>query len=42
MKYIIVGAGSRGMTYGTWAYEHGIEIAAVAEIRPDRLEAHHP
>ena len=38
MKYIIIGAGSRGMTYGTWAYEHGIEIAAVAEIRPDRLE----
>ena len=39
MKYIIIGAGSRGMTYGTWAYEHGMEIAAIAEIRRDRLEA---
>ena len=38
MKYIVIGAGSRGMTYGSWAVEHGIEIAAVAEIRPDRLE----
>ncbi len=37
MKYIVIGAGSRGMIYGTWAYEHGIEIAAVAELRPDRL-----
>lgn len=37
MKYIIIGAGSRGMTYGTWAVENGIEIAAIAEIRPDRL-----
>ena len=39
MKYIIIGAGSRGMTYGTWAHRHGIEIAAIAEIRPNRLEA---
>lgn len=39
MKYIIIGAGSRGMTYGTWAHRHGFEIAAIAEIRPDRLEA---
>ena len=39
MKYIIIGVGSRGMTYGTWAHRHGIEIAAIAEIRPDRLEA---
>ena len=37
MKYILIGAGSRGMTYGAWAAEHGIEIAAVAEKRPDRL-----
>ncbi len=36
MKYVIIGTGSRGMTYGTWAKEHGIEIAAIAEIRPDR------
>ena len=39
MKYVIIGAGSRGMTYGTWAVENGIEIAAVAELRPDRLKA---
>lgn len=38
MKYIIVGLGSRGMIYGTWARKHGIEIAAIAEIRPDRLQ----
>ena len=37
MKYIVIGAGSRGTRYGNWAFEHGIEIAAVAEIRPDRL-----
>ena len=38
MKYVVIGAGSRGMTYGNWASEHNIEIAAIAEIRPDRLE----
>ncbi len=37
MKYILIGAGSRGMTYGAWAKEHGIKIAAIAEIRPQRL-----
>ena len=37
MKYIVIGAGSRGTIYGNWAHEHGIEIAAIAEIRPDRL-----
>lgn len=37
MKYIVIGAGSRGMIYGSWAKAHGIEIAAIAEIRPDRL-----
>ena len=37
MKYIVIGAGSRGTIYGNWAVKHGIEIAAVAEIRPDRL-----
>ena len=37
MKYIVIGAGSRGTIYGSWAHEHGIEIAAVAELRPDRL-----
>ena len=39
MKYVIIGAGSRGMTYGTWAHQHGIVIAAIAEIRPDRLRS---
>ena len=38
MKYILIGAGSRGMTYGQWANDHGIEIAAIAELRPDRLK----
>ena len=37
MKYVLIGAGSRGMIYGSWAHQHGIEIAAIAEIRPDRL-----
>ena len=38
MKYIVVGAGSRGMIYGQWAFDHGIRIAGIAEARPDRLE----
>ena len=38
MKYIVIGAGSRGTIYGNWAHAHGIEIAAVADIRPDRLK----
>ena len=37
MKYVLIGAGSRGTVYGTWAHENGIEIAAIAERRPDRL-----
>ena len=39
MKYILIGAGSRGTTYGNWAHAHGIQIAAVAELRPDRLKS---
>ena len=39
MKYVIIGTGSRGTIYGNWAYSHGIEIAAIAELRPDRLES---
>ena len=39
MKYILIGAGSRGMIYGSWAVQHGIQIAAVAELRPDRLKS---
>ena len=38
MKYIIIGTGNRGSIYGNWAHKHGIEIAAVAELRPDRLK----
>ncbi len=38
MKYVVIGTGSRGMIYGSWAKEHGIEIAAIAEKRPDRLK----
>ena len=38
MKYILIGAGNRGMTYGQWAVNHGIQIVAVAELRPDRLK----
>ena len=38
MKYVIIGTGSRGMIYGQWAYDHGIEIAAIAERRPERLK----
>ena len=37
MKYVLIGAGNRGMVYGKWAIDHGIEIAAIAEPRPDRL-----
>ena len=37
MNYILIGAGNRGMTYADWAVAHGIEIAAIAELRPDRL-----
>lgn len=38
MEYVIIGAGSRGMTYGLWAKEHGIRVKAIAECRPDRLK----
>lgn len=38
MKYVLIGAGSRGMIYANWAAAHGIQIAAVAEARPDRLQ----
>ena len=38
MKYVIIGTGSRGMIYGQWAYDHEIEIAAIAERRPERLK----
>ncbi len=38
MEYILIGAGSRGMTYAPWAKKHGHKISAIAEIRPDRLK----
>ena len=38
MKYIIIGIGSRGSIYGNWTHRHGIKIAAIADIRPDRLK----
>ena len=38
MKYIIIGVGSRGTIYGNWAHAHGVEIAAIADIRLDRLK----
>lgn len=38
MKYILIGAGSRGMVYGVNAQQLGVEISAIAELRPDRLE----
>ncbi len=37
MKYIVIGTGNRGSIYGSWAHQQGIEIAAIAELRPDRL-----
>ena len=39
MQYVIIGAGSRGMTYGLWAKENNIKISAIAECRPDRLKS---
>ena len=36
MRCILIGAGSRGMTYGDWAAKNGITIAAVAELREER------
>lgn len=38
LKFVIVGAGSRGMIYGPFAKSQGAEIAAVADLRPDRLK----
>lgn len=38
MKYVLIGAGSRGYIYGSWANQHGIEIVAIVDIRPDRLK----
>ena len=37
MKFVLIGAGSRGMIYGQWAKNHNMEITAIAEPRQDRL-----
>lgn len=39
MKYVLIGAGSRGTIYSTWAARNGIEVSAIAELRPERLQA---
>lgn len=38
MKIIIVGVGNRGGIYGNHAMEQGVEVAAIAERKPDRRE----
>lgn len=39
MRFVIDGLGNRGMVYGTWVYENGHEIAAIADLRSDRLQS---
>ena len=39
MKYILIGAGSRGTIYSRLAHNRGVTIAAIAEKRADRLHA---
>ncbi len=36
MKFVLIGAGARGMTYAEYAHEKGHEILAVAEPDPVR------
>ena len=36
MNCILIGAGSRGMVYGSWAAKNGVKVVAVAELREDR------
>lgn len=38
MKFVLIGAGQRGMVYARYAYKKGHEIAAVAESDPVRRE----
>ena len=38
MKFVLIGAGSRGMIYARYAQETGHEIAAVAEMNADRMQ----
>ena len=38
MKFVLIGAGQRGMVYARYAHQKGHEIAAVAEQDPGRRE----
>ena len=38
MKFVLIGAGQRGMIYAKYAYKKGHEIAAVAETDPAKRE----
>lgn len=38
MRFVLIGAGQRGMVYAQCAYEKGHEIAAVADLSPARRE----
>ena len=38
MKFVLIGAGQRGMVYARYAHQKGHEIAAVAESDPVRRE----
>lgn len=38
MKFILIGAGQRGMVYARGVHERGHEIAAVADIDPEKRE----
>ncbi len=38
MTFVLIGAGSRGMTYGPWAVQNGHTVTAIAELRQDRLD----
>ena len=39
MRFVLIGAGQRGMIYAQCAHEKGHEIVAVAETDPDRRTA---
>ena len=38
MKFVLIGAGQRGMIYARYVHEKGHEIAAVAELNPEKRE----
>ena len=39
MKFVLIGAGQRGMIYAGYAHEKGNEITAVADLDPAKREA---